>query len=177
MGIQAFATMGNTVTFTAASTAPSAVQAESKTLGGNQYRIINNGTVTVFLGYATTASDAYFRYNNDSGSNYSDTIFRGNGTTASSAKDSNAPGMDIGITAISTDAATFQTPTIIQIMNYANTTTYKTALIRTSNATAMVSAIVGLWRSTAAINEIDIVHRGTGWDIGSTAALYGIAAA
>jgi hypothetical protein len=126
---------------------------------------------------STTASDAYFRYNNDSGSNYSDTIFRGNGTTASSAKDSNAPGMDIGITAISTDAATFQTPTIIQIMNYANTTTYKTALIRTSNATAMVSAIVGLWRSTAAINEIDIVHRGTGWDIGSTAALYGIAAA
>ena len=58
MGIQAFATMGNTVTFTAASTAPSAVQAESKTLGGNQYRIINTGTVTVFLGYATSASDA-----------------------------------------------------------------------------------------------------------------------
>jgi hypothetical protein len=126
---------------------------------------------------STTASDAYFRYNNDSGSNYSDTIFRGDGTTASSAKDSNAPGMDIGVTAISTDAATFQTPTIIQIMNYANTTTYKTALIRTSNATAMVSAIVGLWRSTSAINEIDIVHRGTGWDIGSTATLYGIAAA
>ena len=58
MGIQAFATMGNTVTFTAASTAPGAVQAESKTLGGNQYRIINTGTVTVFLGYATSASDA-----------------------------------------------------------------------------------------------------------------------
>ena len=126
---------------------------------------------------STTASDAYFRYNNDSGSNYSDTVFRGNGSTASSVRDSNALGMDIGITAISTDAATFQTPTIIQIMNYANTTTYKTALIRTSNATAMVSAIVGLWRNTAAINEIDIVHRGTGWDIGSTAALYGIAAA
>jgi len=58
MGIQAFATMGNTVTFTAATTAPTAVQALSKTLGGNQYRIINNGTVTVFLGYATSASDA-----------------------------------------------------------------------------------------------------------------------
>jgi hypothetical protein len=126
---------------------------------------------------STTASDAYFRYNNDSGTNYSDTVLRGNGSAASSVRDSNASGMDIGITAISTDAATFQTPTIIQIMNYANTTTYKTALIKTSNATAMVSAIVGLWRSTAAINEIDIVHRGTGWDIGSTASLYGIKAA
>jgi hypothetical protein len=58
MGIQAFATMGNTVTFTAVTTAPTAVQAVSKTLGGNQYRIINTGTVTVFLGYATSASDA-----------------------------------------------------------------------------------------------------------------------
>ena len=34
------------------------MQAVSKTLGGNQYRIINTGTVTVFLGYATSASDA-----------------------------------------------------------------------------------------------------------------------
>lgn len=58
MGINAFAKMGNTVTFLAASTAPAAVQASSTTLGGNQYRIINTGTVTVFLGYGATASDA-----------------------------------------------------------------------------------------------------------------------
>lgn len=58
MGIQAFTKMGNTVTFTAASTAPTAIQAESTTLGGNQYRVINAGSVTVFLGYGTTATDA-----------------------------------------------------------------------------------------------------------------------
>ena len=58
MGIQAFTKTGNTVTFTAAATAPTAVQASSTTLGGNQYRIINAGTVTVFLGYGTTATDA-----------------------------------------------------------------------------------------------------------------------
>jgi hypothetical protein len=126
---------------------------------------------------STTASDAYFRYNNDSATNYSDTVLRGNGSAASSVRDSNALGMDIGVTAVSTDISLFQTPTIIQIMNYANTTTFKTALIRTSNSTAMVSAIVGLWRSTAAINTINIVHRGTGWDVGSTATLYGIKAA
>jgi len=58
MGIQAFTKTGNTVTFLAASTAPAAVQCVSSTLGGNQYRIINAGNVTVFLGYGTSASDA-----------------------------------------------------------------------------------------------------------------------
>ncbi len=58
MGTNAFQKTGNTVVFTAATTAPSAVQASSTTLGGNQYRIINSGTVTVFLGYGSTASDA-----------------------------------------------------------------------------------------------------------------------
>lgn len=58
MGINAFTKTGNTVVFTAAATAPTAVQCSSSTLGGNQYRIINAGTVTVFLGYGTSASDA-----------------------------------------------------------------------------------------------------------------------
>lgn len=58
MSTQAFTKTGNTVTFTAATTAPTPVQAVSATLGGNQYRIINAGSVTVFLGYGTSASDA-----------------------------------------------------------------------------------------------------------------------
>ena len=58
MGINAFTQLGNIVTFLAASTAPTPVQVPSTTLGGNQYRIINTGTVTVFLGYGSTSSDA-----------------------------------------------------------------------------------------------------------------------
>lgn len=58
MGINAFTKTGNTVTFLAATTAPTAVQCLSTTLGGNQYRIINAGTITVFLGYGTTADAA-----------------------------------------------------------------------------------------------------------------------
>jgi hypothetical protein len=58
MGLNAFTKTGNTVTFLATSSAPTAVQCSSSTLGGNQYRIINAGTVTVFLGYGTSASDA-----------------------------------------------------------------------------------------------------------------------
>lgn len=58
MGINAFTKLGNTVTFTAATTAPSPVQAASTTLGGNQYRVINTGTVVVFLGYGSSSADA-----------------------------------------------------------------------------------------------------------------------
>lgn len=58
MGIQAFTKTGNTVTFLAASTAPTPVQAVSSTLGGNQYRILNAGSATVFLGFGSTAAEA-----------------------------------------------------------------------------------------------------------------------
>ena len=58
MGLNAFTKTGNTVTFLAATTAPTPVQCASTTIGGNQYRIINAGTVTVFLGYGSTDSDA-----------------------------------------------------------------------------------------------------------------------
>jgi hypothetical protein len=58
MGLNAFTKTGNTVVFTASTTAPAAVQALSTTLGGNQYRVVNAGTVTVFLGYGTTATAA-----------------------------------------------------------------------------------------------------------------------
>lgn len=58
MGLNAFTKTGNTVTFLAATTAPTPVQCVSSTLGGNQYRIINAGTVTVFLGYGVDAATA-----------------------------------------------------------------------------------------------------------------------
>ena len=58
MGLNAFTKTGNTITFAADVTAPTPVQCLSTTLGGNQYRIINNGTVTVFLGYGSSAANA-----------------------------------------------------------------------------------------------------------------------
>jgi len=58
MSTNAFTRTGNTVVFTAAVSAPSPVQCLSTTLGGNQYRIINSGSVTVFLGYGVASGDA-----------------------------------------------------------------------------------------------------------------------
>lgn len=58
MSTNAFTKTGNTVVFTAATSAPTPVQCSSSTLGGNQYRIINAGSVTVFLGYGVASTDA-----------------------------------------------------------------------------------------------------------------------
>ena len=58
MGIQAFTPMGNTVTFTANVAAPTPVQCLSTTIGGTQYRVINSGTVIVFLGFGDTSTQA-----------------------------------------------------------------------------------------------------------------------
>ena len=58
MGLNAFTKTGNTVTFVANTSAPAPVQCLSTTLGGNQYRVINTGTITVFLGYGTTSAEA-----------------------------------------------------------------------------------------------------------------------
>jgi hypothetical protein len=58
MGTQAFTQLGDTIKIVAASTAPNPIQASSKTLGGNQYRIINNGTVACFLAYGVDAATA-----------------------------------------------------------------------------------------------------------------------
>lgn len=54
----AFTPMGNTVTFTAATTAPTPVQALSTTIGGTQYRVHNAGNAVVYLGFGDTASAA-----------------------------------------------------------------------------------------------------------------------
>jgi len=55
-----FAQSGNSVAFTAATSAPTAVQAsnyEGTSLSGN-YRVCNSGTVVVFLGIGRTATEA-----------------------------------------------------------------------------------------------------------------------
>jgi len=59
MGINAFTPSGNTVTFLADTTAPTAVQVVSSTLGGNQYRVINTSSTTlVHLGFGANAATA-----------------------------------------------------------------------------------------------------------------------
>ena len=64
-------------------------------------------------------------------------------------------------------------------MNYANTSVYKTVLLKNndSGTSNTVSASVGLYRSTNAINAVNILPGSGNLPAGSTFTLYGIKAA
>ena len=112
------------------------------------------------------------RFNSDTGSNYSYTGIYGDGSSAGSARASNATSGYLGSI---TTGVIFNT--IIHIQNYANTTTNKTAINRKNQTNSYVEANVILWRSTAAINSITLFADSGNLESGTTATLYGIKAA
>lgn len=121
--------------------------------------------VLVIGGAASSAQGMFLYFNNDTGSNYSRTFVYGDGSSALSDRSANGKVLEIG-SAISTVTA--------NIMNYSNTTTFKTTITRGGSASNLALAEVGLWRSTSAINRIDVVT-GTGTiNVGTTISLYGI---
>ena len=107
-----------------------------------------------------------------SGTLYSFTVLGGDGSTASSTR---VTDYNYIYTDYYSGLSTAPTPHIINFMNYSNATTFKTILMRANNAALGVDAIVGLWRSTAAINEIKVFPTGgANFESGSTFTLYGI---
>ena len=132
--------------------------------------------VLIFSGSAASGNPLVtLQFNGDTGTNYSDTTLSGNGTAASSGRDTSvaqiyASGADSLSTGIS--------QLIVNLQNYSNTTTYKTVITRSGNAANGTSAVIGLWRSTSAINSIKIFnHTATNFASGSTFSLYGIQSA
>jgi len=132
--------------------------------------------VLVFAGQNTTNNTNYLflRFNGDSGSNYSGTSMRGNGSAAQSARYTNATEM---YNSYGSPLNNEQQNSILQIQNYSNTTTNKTVLFRTNTAGSEVNAGVGLWRSTAAITSVLVQISANNFAAGSTITLYGIKAA
>ena len=111
------------------------------------------------------------RFNSDTGSNYSSTFLQGNGTTASSTRDTSQTSMNAG------SITTIQSNSIISIQNYSNTTTYKTVLSRGNASGARTRAYVGTWLNTNAITSIAVTTNGTDFASGCVFTLYGIKAA
>jgi hypothetical protein len=123
-----------------------------------------------------TGDNLFLEFNSDTGNNYSSTYLYGNGSSASSGRGSNQSTLLVG----TADSAQFIT-IIANIMNYSNTTTFKSVLSRTNDTAGLYPAVgarAGLWRSTSAINSIKIyVPNGGNLATNSTFTLYGIAAA
>ena len=124
---------------------------------------------------ATGTEDLRIRFNSDTSTNYSWTYLSGNGTSAFSGRSSNQ-------TYATGDAYGYLNSTdynisIHNIMNYSNTTTFKTMISRSNNAAVGIDAVANLWRSTSAISTITVSNTGTGginFATGSTFTLYGI---
>lgn len=131
--------------------------------------------VVVFQGGITTGpDDIRIRFNSDTGTNYSATLLRGDGSSAISARSSNDTYISwMGYFGTGTAGSV----SIVNVNNYSNTTTNKTALNRGSVASNFVNASVGLWRSTAAITSMTLIAGGSTFLSGSIFSLYGIRAA
>lgn len=121
----------------------------------------------------SAALDYWYRLNGDTGTNHSNTRLIGNGSTASSSRGTNSDRTYINAVGSTTGQHQF----IIHLLNYSNTTTYKTQLVRFDNAGQESNARVGLWRSTSAITTILIQTDSSTFTSGSTFTLYGIKAA
>lgn len=140
--------------------------------------------VLVVTGIGATATTfPWMRFNGLSTNIYSDTQLYGDGTTAASAR---RTAQSRGYIAENVELTTTQvTNTIVHIMNYSNSTTYKSYLARNNKASsggyAGTEAIVGLAQLTAAITSITVGTASGGTDYnfasGSTFTLYGIKAA
>lgn len=144
--------------------------------------------LVIVCNYASTNSISflYGYFNSDTGTNYSLTELYGNGTSALSTRASNlsVPWLAYDIACSSTVGDTITT---INIMNYSNTTTFKTYIARTNRANTTGGAgyvgtdvQVGLWRSTSAITSVTLKNNTSSVDynfaVGSTFTVYGIAA-
>jgi hypothetical protein len=130
------------------------------------------------LGQTTTSASLGIQFNSDTTSNYSFTELYGTGTTAASARASSQPVIYICYDTV--PDATLNNNFICNIIDYSNSTTYKTVISRQNNPSSAypgTSAVVGLWRSTAAITSVLVKPAAGNLLSGSSFKLYGIEAA
>lgn len=158
------------------------------TLGSNQNTVTFSsisGTYTDIVAIvsarstvAATGDGLAVRVNSDNSALYSTTYLRGDGSSATSGRntgDTYYRFLYDAVTGASAASSTFGS-TIISFQNYSNTTTNKTIIGRANVAGTGTDAVVGLYRSTSAINSISFIGYGGDFVTGSTFTLYGIKA-
>jgi hypothetical protein len=136
--------------------------------------------VCVFDGSVSVTANLYIRVGDgslDSGSNYSGTVIsaKNDGVMyGASSVYANSTGAQIDYWAT---GANKRRSIVVNIQNYSNTNTYKSFLSRASEPDTELSLICNPWRSTSAINQVQIYPASGNLEAGSTFTIYGIAAA
>lgn len=129
--------------------------------------------VLVLNTLSASGGNTHMRFNGDSSSLYSETRMFGNGTSATSSRDQNT-----SLHYIAEANANSTTPStgIVHIMDYANTTTFKSSVGRGGNPSNQLNAKAYLYRSTNAITSIVVTQDTANYTAGTTIKLYGIQA-
>lgn len=137
--------------------------------------------VIVNTGYTFTDAVMYLEFNGSSAAVYSGTDLNGTGSSATSGRMTNATYFgNAGWYPYPNDATVLGTG-IYDIMNYSNSTTFKSLLMRLNNTVSGSSGLrVGLFRSTSPITALRFflgTYQNPYFTVGATFTLYGIKAA
>lgn len=132
--------------------------------------------IIVINGATTSGSNnGEIQFNGDTGNNYSFTWLSGDGTSATSGRSTSTS--RILLNYYGYFDTSYVTNMIVQVQNYSNATTNKTALVRGNNSNNGLAAVVGLWSNTAAITSVTIKTGSSTFTAGNTFTIYGIKAA
>jgi hypothetical protein len=128
----------------------------------------------VIVPTALTSDNFAFRFNSDSGTNYSQTRLAANGSTVTSSRTTSQTELQL---TSSFNIGTTPTMRTLDVFSYTGST-FKTMFIEETadtNGAGGLNKRVGLYRSTSAINSINFFAQGVAsFAIGSTFTLYGI---
>lgn len=129
----------------------------------------------VLVASAASNANFAFQFNSDGGSNYSQTRFAGDGSSASTLSQVNQTYLQFSNYFYIGTTPTMHT---VDIFSYAGGSTFKTVIfdeIADISGSGGICKKIGLWRSYSAINNIYLYAQGAvNFAAGTTATLYGI---
>jgi hypothetical protein len=126
----------------------------------------------VFVGTCTSTGSLLCTFNNDTSPLYSQTILAG-GAAASSSRTIDASQVSLNN---NVNLGTVPQARYIDVFSYAGSRnkSYLAQTIADLNGSGFVEVYVGIYRSTSAINRLDVFSGNNTLAAGSTATLYGI---
>jgi hypothetical protein len=125
----------------------------------------------------STNTNAFFQFNGDTGSNYSEHQLAGDGSSASASGAASQVWAYTGLATGNSSSSNMYGAFIVDVLDYANgnkNKTIKTLSGNDQNGSGYVLLRSGAWYSTSAISSIVITPGGGSWQQYSSFALYGV---
>jgi len=165
--------------YDALSTVSLSASASSITFAGipNTYKHLQIRGIMKSTTAGTSVNDVFFQFNGDTGSNYSTHFITGTGASAGSGAATSQVRFRASNCAPYTGTASVFGAVVMDILDYANTSKYKTARSLSGsdwNGTGYMNMDSGLWMNTASITSITIFPGANSFETYTSLSLYGI---